>query len=70
MPNDPQVAESPVSFDFDDLPVEVFELVASGLTLGSLTAGHGLTETGASVGCDGGCLTSSCCGSCGPPVAE
>ena len=35
-------------FDLDDLPVEVFELEDGGLMVESLTAGHGLVETGAS----------------------
>ena len=36
------------SFDLDDLPMEVFELTDRGLTVETLTAGHGLTEYGAS----------------------
>ncbi|WP_433125497.1 thiomuracin/GE37468 family thiazolyl RiPP peptide [Micromonospora sp. CA-240977] len=37
-----------VEFDVDDLPLSVFELTDGGLTVESLTAGHGLVENGAS----------------------
>jgi hypothetical protein len=33
---------------FDDLSVDVFEVAGCGLTVESLTGGHGMTETGAS----------------------
>ncbi|BCL12311.1 thiomuracin/GE37468 family thiazolyl RiPP peptide [Micromonospora sagamiensis] len=35
-------------FDVDDLPLSVFELADGGMTVESLTAGHGLVENGAS----------------------
>ncbi|MFI5913335.1 thiomuracin/GE37468 family thiazolyl RiPP peptide [Dactylosporangium sp. NPDC051541] len=37
-----------LSFQLDDLPIDVFEVDGSGLTVESLTGGHGMTETGAS----------------------
>jgi hypothetical protein len=37
------------SFRLDDLPVDVFD-VGGGLTVESLTGGHGMTKTGASCG--------------------
>jgi hypothetical protein len=36
------------SFRLEDLPVDVFEVGGNGLTVESLTGGHGMTETGAS----------------------
>lgn len=54
-------------FDVADLPLDVFEIPESGLTLGSLTEGHGLTPWASSSGiCDGACASASCCGSCIP----
>lgn len=44
--------------DLDDVPMEVFELADSGLTLRSLTAGHGTTENGAS--CFTICYSTTC----------
>jgi hypothetical protein len=38
------------SFRLDDLPVDVFD-VGGGLTVESLTGGHGMTETAASCLC-------------------
>ncbi|WP_328389521.1 GE37468 family thiazolyl peptide [Streptomyces sp. NBC_00400] len=35
-------------FDIDDIPSDVFELADRGLTVESLTSGHGLVENGAS----------------------
>lgn len=51
----------------EDLPLDVFDLVDSGLEVESLTAGHGMTENGASTGGDTGGICCSCtsCLSCG-----
>nr|QEO73578.1 hypothetical protein [uncultured bacterium] len=57
-----------VAFDLGNLPVDVFDVVDSGLTVESLTAGHGMAENGAScaVGCSGCSGTTwDCCCSCG-----
>lgn len=43
-----------MNFNLDDLPVEVFE-IDGGLSVESLTGGHGMPEMGASCTC-------SCCG--------
>ncbi|MFF4323640.1 thiomuracin/GE37468 family thiazolyl RiPP peptide [Streptomyces sp. NPDC001568] len=51
-----------MEFDFDDLPMDVFELTDSGLSIESLTAGHGMTETGASSPC--GSSVSGVCSGC------
>ncbi|RUQ10127.1 thiomuracin/GE37468 family thiazolyl RiPP peptide [Curtobacterium sp. HSID17257] len=40
--------DSNFDFDLNDLAAEVFDLSDEGLTVESLTAGHGLVETGAS----------------------
>ncbi|SEM92213.1 thiomuracin/GE37468 family thiazolyl RiPP peptide [Nonomuraea pusilla] len=52
-----------LDFDLANLPMDVFELADSGLGLESLTAGHGLTETGASTSalcsCSVACSSSS-----------
>jgi Thiopeptide-type bacteriocin precursor len=40
-----------LDFDLENLPMDVFDLVDSGLTVESLTAGHGMTENGASSVC-------------------
>jgi hypothetical protein len=45
---------SDLDFDLDDLPVDVFDLDDRGLSVESLTAGHGMAELGAS------------CSSCSP----
>ena len=37
--------------DVEDLPMDVFEVADGGLTVESLTAGHGMTEMGASCNC-------------------
>lgn len=37
-----------LDFDLADLPMDVFDLADSGLTVQSLTAGHGMPEYGAS----------------------
>ncbi|AHH96959.1 hypothetical protein KALB_3595 [Kutzneria albida DSM 43870] len=57
-------------FDIADLPMDVFELADRGLTVESLTVGHGMAENGASDSsgfcsgfCGGGSSSSSC--SCG-----
>ena len=48
-----------LEFDLDDLPIDVFDLADSGLTIESLTAGHGLLENGASYPAS----SCSCCAS-------
>jgi hypothetical protein len=48
----PRSAFAAPSFHLDDLPVDVFD-VDGGLTVESLTGGHGMTETGASCLCTG-----------------
>ena len=60
-----QLSEAPSSaaLDLDDLPVDVFELADHGLTVESLTAGHGMPELGAS-----NCVCGSCC-CCSEPSA-
>lgn len=45
--------------DVDDLPVDVFDLADTGLTVESLTAGHGMLENGASACACSGCSCSS-----------
>jgi hypothetical protein len=52
-----------VALDLDDLPMDVFELADSGLTVESLTGGEGIIAMG-SAGCGGAC--SCCCSPCGP----
>ena len=47
-----------MDFDLDDLPVDVFDVDGSGLTVESLTGGHGMAEVGAS------CFFSLCICSC------
>jgi hypothetical protein len=39
-----------IDLDTEDLAMDVFELADQGLEMNSLTAGHGLAETGASSG--------------------
>jgi hypothetical protein len=53
-----------LSFQLDDLPVDVFEVGGSGLTVESLTGGHGMTDTGASCAGPGGILSPVCPCSC------
>jgi hypothetical protein len=53
-----------VSFNVDDLSMDVFELAGSGLEVESLTAGHGMPETAASCGYGSPCNSCSC-QSCG-----
>jgi hypothetical protein len=58
-----------LNFDLDDLPVDVFDLDGTGLTIDSLTAGHGMGELNASLACGcGPCATACACSSC-PPEA-
>lgn len=46
-------------FDLSDLPLDVFDISDAGLTVESLTAGHGMDDMGASTStCICGC---SCC---------
>jgi len=47
-PQHPHTGVAALSFQLDDLPVDVFEVGGSGLTVESLTGGHGMAETGAS----------------------
>lgn len=51
-----------LDFDLENLPIDVFDLADSGLTVESLTAGHGMPENGASFCCVP--CTSCCCCSC------
>ncbi|MGW6424249.1 thiomuracin/GE37468 family thiazolyl RiPP peptide [Nocardia sp. NPDC055053] len=44
---------------FEELPMEVFELGDAGLSIESLTEGHGMIETGAS--CTPCICACSCC---------
>ncbi|RVX44164.1 hypothetical protein EDD27_6887 [Nonomuraea polychroma] len=48
-----------LDFSLENLPVDVFDLADSGLTVESLTAGHGMAEIGASL-C-GSCTCSALC---------
>lgn len=48
-----------LQFDLNDLPMDVFQLADRGLTVESLTAGHGMAENGASHS------SSFCSGFCG-----
>jgi hypothetical protein len=51
-----------LEFDLDDLPIDVFELDNSGLSIESLTTGHGLLENSTSVvscACSCACIASS-----------
>lgn len=49
--------------EFDDLPMDVFDLIDEGMNVESLTAGHGITEIGASNCGDscGNCCSFCCC---------
>jgi hypothetical protein len=40
-----------LGFDLEEVPMDVFDLSASGLEIESLTGGHGLPENGASCLC-------------------
>jgi hypothetical protein len=51
--------DSRLDLDIDSLPMDVFELVSSGLEVETLTAGHGMAENAAST-----CFCSS--GACAP----
>ncbi|WP_017607929.1 thiomuracin/GE37468 family thiazolyl RiPP peptide [Nocardiopsis xinjiangensis] len=42
------MSEESTDFNLDDIPADVFELSDKGLTVESLTSGHGLVENGAS----------------------
>ncbi|MBN9741348.1 GE37468 family thiazolyl peptide [Amycolatopsis sp. A1MSW2902] len=55
-----------VTTEFDDLPLDVFDLIDSESSVESLTSGHGLTEIGAST-CYGqsNCCSFCCCAGCG-----
>ncbi len=48
-----------LGFDLNGIPVDVFDLADSGLTVETLTAGHGMIENGASNSCS--CYTSCGC---------
>ncbi|MFC4585743.1 thiomuracin/GE37468 family thiazolyl RiPP peptide [Sphaerisporangium corydalis] len=51
-----------LDFDLDNLPVDVFDLEGGGLAAESLTAGHGMTEVGASCPtCAGGAVCICSC---------
>jgi len=52
-----------LDFDLENLPMDVFDVVDSGLTIESLTAGHGMPENGAS--CNSNCSGENCgCSAC------
>ncbi|MBB4934486.1 hypothetical protein F4561_005306 [Lipingzhangella halophila] len=55
----PNTSEQNVSFEVDDLPMDVFSLTSKGFTVESLTSAHGLPENGASSDMSGA-------GSCSP----
>jgi hypothetical protein len=55
-----------LTFELHDIPMDVFELDNSGLTVQSLTAGHGMTDFGASCGC----MTSCCTAVAAPPFED
>ncbi|RLK59477.1 thiomuracin/GE37468 family thiazolyl RiPP peptide [Actinokineospora cianjurensis] len=48
-----------LDFDLENLPMDVFDLGQNGLTIESLTSGHGMVENGASVPCPSVCSTST-----------
>ena len=50
-----------MSIDLDDLPMDVFELGDKGVAVESLTAGHGMVETGGSCNCFCYLCCSCCC---------
>lgn len=57
-----------LDFDLENLPIDVFDLVDSGLTVESLTAGHGMPETGASCCC---CSpVAPCCSCCAVSASQ
>jgi hypothetical protein len=59
------------NFDLDTLPVDVFDLADAGLTVESLTDGHGMPEFGASNSCVSGCCSAFCsCAFCGCSCQE
>jgi hypothetical protein len=49
-----------LNFDLSTVPMDVFDLADSGLTLESLTTGHGMQENAASSCCSCPCSSSSC----------
>jgi hypothetical protein len=49
------------AYDLDDLVVDVFQIAEDGLEAESLTEGHGMTETAASLCCPRLCSGSCCC---------
>jgi hypothetical protein len=52
-----------LDFDLENLPMDVFDVIDSGLTIESLTAGHGMAENGAS--CNANCSGANCgCSGC------
>lgn len=51
-----------LDFDLESLPMDVFDVVDSGLTIESLTAGHGMAENGAS--CQASCGETCGCSAC------
>lgn len=53
-----------LDFDLKGLPMDVFDLADSGLTVQSLTAGHGMPEYGASDMSASASACSCCASSC------
>ena len=62
--------ENSLAYDLDSLAVDVFELTETGMSVESLTGGHGMTELAASSHCICSCWQASsnraipCSGSC------
>jgi hypothetical protein len=50
----------PTKLNIEDLPIDIFEVADIGLSSRSLTAGHGMTEVGASA-CQGTACSCSFC---------
>ncbi|MEV0587108.1 thiomuracin/GE37468 family thiazolyl RiPP peptide [Nonomuraea sp. NPDC050310] len=46
-----------LDYDLSALPLDVFDLADTGLTVESLTAGHGMPENAASGPCSIGCCS-------------
>ncbi|MGC7102908.1 thiomuracin/GE37468 family thiazolyl RiPP peptide [Amycolatopsis lurida] len=51
-----------LDFELEKVPMDVFDLADSGLTVESLTGGHGMTELGGSACC--ACSVSVSCSCC------
>jgi Thiopeptide-type bacteriocin precursor len=60
--------EKSLAYDLDSLAVDVFELVDTGMTVESLTGGHGMTELAASSHCYCSCWQQSSADAPVPPI--